>query len=271
MPGDYNGARAPAGRILLLSLLVIVVSACGTTGTTNRFVVDLDLGKNVSFVSEVRVASAAVDANAAAFMAVGQTRPWGRFDVDDLANVEHSLRDTVAAHGPKAGGTLKSRLDIHFVVRRYAVAVSNTGGAVLAIVAWAVTSPDGKVIFQEQFYASGSLYLVGTIGGLKDSVNSDIVRRIARKSVSLAAEGLQPDSRSPQMDKTAATFEEAARRLPKTMVFMGDAGLMASSITALTIIGAAIPRDVKSIRWESVRSSNEFDWDGYLQRVYAQE
>lgn len=262
-----------AGRALFLTLLAVAVSACGTTGTTSRFVADLDLGKDVSFVSEVRVASAAMDSNAAAFTVVGPTRPWGRFNVDDLANLEHSLRDTVAAHAPKTGSHLKARLDVHFVVRRYAVAVSNTGGAVLAIVAWAATTPDGKMVFQEQFYASGAVYLVGTIGGLKDSVNLDIVRRIARTSMSFATEGrLQADKRPPQIDKTAATIEEATRRLPRTMVFLGDAGLMANPVSAaLTVIGALVPRDVKTMQWDATGLSSEFDWNGYLQRVYAQE
>jgi hypothetical protein len=141
----------------------------------------LDLPKGQKADSDIRIASAAMDENAAHLTAVSE-RQWGQFGPNDLRSLERSLRDTIAPHLPTTSHSTESRLDIHLVIRRYVVGVSNTGGAVLACVAWAATA-NRTVIYEEQFYASDAGYLIGTIGGLKDAVHEAIVRRIATISL----------------------------------------------------------------------------------------
>ncbi|HSB80814.1 MAG TPA: hypothetical protein VLM91_18690, partial [Candidatus Methylomirabilis sp.] len=157
----------PTGLVLLGCA---TLSACGIAGGTSRFVLPLDLGQLPNGSSEIRVASAGMDANPAYLTAVNVFR-WGKFEAADLRNLEESLRGTLMRNLPTTSRPPESRLDIHLVVRRYVVSVSNTAGAVLACVAWAATSAQGTLLFEEQFYASHVVYFVGTIGLLKDEVH----------------------------------------------------------------------------------------------------
>src|SRR5215470_1895921 len=136
-------------------LVCAVLSACGTTGETSRFALSLDVPKQPKPQSEVHVASVAMEPDAASLTNVN-VQPWGKFNTDDLKNIEDSLKDTLKPYVQT--GPDESKLDIHMVVRRYAVGTSNTAGAVLACVAWAATSPKGDVVYEEQFYASRAGY-----------------------------------------------------------------------------------------------------------------
>ena len=261
-------------RLLLTALGLLVcagLSGCGTTGTTTRFVLDLEPSKSAQVVAEIRVASVAVDSNVAQFKAVKGVQPWGKFGTDDLRNIEQSLRDTIKAQLPATFRSTESRLDVHLVVRRYFVSVSNTGGAVLVNVAWAATDSQGKLIYQEQFYASDAVYLIGTIGRLKDSIHKAIIRRIATTSVALATSPGAASARPITFEYTSTTFEEAATRLPKTMVQMGNPYMMAFPHPAVMVIGALRPHDIATVQWDVAKPSEDFDWQGYLAKLYASQ
>ena len=181
-------------QLLLMTLVFVVCGlllGCGTTGKTSRFVLTLEPNESEQIFSEIRIAAAARERDAARFNAVN-VRPWGKFDTADLRNIEQSLRDTIASLPPAAFPQPTSRLDIHLMIRRYFVSVSNTGGAVLICVAWAATNSKGEMIYHEQFYASKAGYLIGTIGLLKDSVHKAIVRRIATTSVAKVRGKIDP-------------------------------------------------------------------------------
>jgi len=129
------------------------LSACGTTGSTTRFVLPLDLPARPKVAAFVQVASAAMEADAA-YLNPLNVQPWGQFGPEDLKNIEQSLQDTIVPHLAPASPAAHSGMDLHVVVRRYVVSTSNTAGAVLACVAWAATSPQGSLIYEEQFYAA---------------------------------------------------------------------------------------------------------------------
>jgi hypothetical protein len=169
-----------------MMLVCAGLSACGSTGKTLPFVLTLNLPGDQKAVSDIRVASAAMDPGAAILNTVN-VRPWGKFEPDDLRNIEQSLRDTITPHLPATIHSTGPRLDVHLMIRRYMVSLSNTCGAVLACVSWAATESDGKLIYNEQFYAPGEVYFIGTIGLLKDAVHKAIVHRIATASLALAA------------------------------------------------------------------------------------
>lgn len=249
--------------IALTLLLCAGLSACGTTGTTFPFVLSLDLSKGQQPVRDIRVESARMAPDAATLHAVA-VRAWGKFEPQDLTNIEYSLRHTIAPHIPVAVRSTQPTLDVHLMIRRFAVSVSNTGGAVLASVTWALAKSDGELIYQEQFFASDSMHLIGTIGGLKDSVHKATVRRIATTALMLAAEKVQPMT----FDNTYATHEEAAARLPQTMVSMGAPPVMAFPHLAVGMVGALTPSGVSNPQWAATKPSQDFDWRGYLQEYY---
>ncbi len=254
-------------RSTLLTALVLsacaTLSACGITGGTSRFVVPLGLSQPPIVTSEIRVASAGMDVNPAYLNAVAVFR-WGKFDADDLRNLEVSLRDTITQHLPRPSRLTESRLDIHLVIRRYVVSVSNTAGAVLACVAWAATDSQGTLIFEEQFYASDVVYVVGTIGLLKDSVHEAIVRRIATTSLALASDPSAASLEPLTFEKTSTSLDEAASRLPRTMVSMG-----VPMPSPIALVGLLIPSGISTVQWEVAKQSENFDWKGYLAKLYT--
>jgi len=254
---------------LKTSLLIGItawLSACGTTGATQSFVLNLDLNQGSQIVSDVRVASVATDTNEAYLNAIN-VQPWGKFDSDDLQKIDQSLRDTFAQNLPKASPNFKSKLNIHLFIRRYVVSTSNTGGGVLATVAWAVTNSQGKLIFDEQFYAWGSGYLVTTVGAIKTSVHRNMVRRIATITMALASDLAGADFPPATFDNTSTSLEEAISRLPQTLVSMGNPVLVSFPNSTVSTIGYLTPSGILNVQWEVVKASENFDWQGYLENI----
>jgi hypothetical protein len=254
-------------RLVWPALLVCtLLSACGTTGRTTPYVVvPLHPLKHQKVISEVHVAPAAMEPGAGVLHAVS-VQAWGAFSPDDLRNIEQSVRDTISPHLPAASASADSRVNVYLVVRRYVVRTSNTAGAVLACVAWAATDAKGTVIFQEQFYASAAGYLVTTIGLIKDSVHIAIVRRIASTALALASD--PPTLPDPETFKnTSTSLDEAAARLPRTLVSLGDPSLAAFPAPIVSAVGILTPSGVSQIQWKTAQPSGDFDWDGYLRRL----
>ena len=90
-------AQRRLGLISLMLVACAALPACGTTGGTSRFALPLEVPQSPQGIDAVRVASAAMDENAAYLNAVN-VRPWGKFGPHDLSNIEDSLRDTLAPH-----------------------------------------------------------------------------------------------------------------------------------------------------------------------------
>ena len=177
--------------LVLASVVALLLAGCGTTGTTSRFTLALDPVTPAQAHTSIRVAPATMAPDAPRLY-VANVYEWGRFDTEDLVNLEQSLAVTITAHRSERPGATNAELTIHLRVRRYLVGLSNTAGAVLACVAWAAVNAAGQIVFEEQFYAPGAGAYVGTIGGLKDAVHKAIVRRVATTSLYLAADLLPP-------------------------------------------------------------------------------
>lgn len=267
--------RQPALNTAIVLLGCVALSACGTTGTTTQFELPMDLSQSTQVTSEIRIVSAAMDDDAAHLIAV-KVRPWGKFGPDDLRNLDQSLRDTIKQYLPATSRSNESRLDIHLVIRRYIVSTSNTGGAVLACVAWAATSPQGTLIFEEQFYASEAGYVVTTIGLIKDSVHKSIVRRIATTAIAIAAGPEAASHRPTTFENTSTSLDEAASRLPSEMVSMGHPSVMVWTgipspipIPVIIAIGLLTPSGVSTVQWKTAQPQENFDWQGYLGKLYT--
>jgi len=245
-------------------LLSTALSACGTTGDTSRFALQLDVPTKPKPPSEVHVASVAMEPDAATLINV-QTFAWGKLDEDDLKHIEDSLKYTLAPYIPKP--PIDSRVNVHMVIRRYIVGTSNNAGAALACVAWAATDSNGQMVYEEQFYASAVTYLIGTVGLLKDSVHRAIVRRIAVTSLELALHpGGQP--RPTKFPQTSTSLEEAAAPLPTTLVSLGNPVMAASSSHVVSAVGLLTPSGIQAVEWHVAEPSEQFDWEGYLRNIY---
>lgn len=251
-------------RALMVVVISVTLSACGIAGGTSRFVVPLDLSQQPRLTAEIRVASAGMDVDPAYLNAVG-VFPWGKFDADDLRNIEVSLRDTIARSRPTPSPRTDARLELHLVIRRYVVSASNTSGAVLACVAWAATTPQGTLIFEEQFYASHVVYIIGTLGLIKDEVHRAIVGRIATTAMALAADPAVANLTPIPFDNTSTSLDGAAARLPWTMVSMG----VPLGPGPIGLVGILIPSGMMTVQWDVANPSDKFDWAGYLQEVYT--
>jgi hypothetical protein len=254
--------------ISLMLLICVVLPACGTTGKTSPFVLTLSLPQGQNIVSNIRIASVAMVSDAAILNAVGNVQPWGKFEPDDLRNIEQSMRDTIRLQFSAMISSTGHMLDVHLIIRHYMVSVSNTGGAVLACVTWAATESDGKLIYHEQFYASEAAYLFGTIGLLKESVHKAIVRRIATISFALASSSIAENARPTTFDNTYASLEEATSQLPQYMVSMGSPLLLPFPDVAISAVGLLIPSGISTVQWNVTKPSQDFDWQGYLEKLY---
>ena len=76
-----------------------------------------------------------------------------------------------------------------------------------ACAVWCATRPDGGILFQETFYATGQAYLVGTVGGVKNDVQGRIVKRIAQAAVDLSR------TSTPRGDAIEDTFSEFEKEI----------------------------------------------------------
>lgn len=247
----------------LAVLALPLLAGCGTTGATSKVTVALDPAVPTVATAAVRVAPVTMAADAPRVYAIG-TRDWGRLDADDLANLQQSLATTIATRQSSTVAVQGAPVDIHVHVRRYLVAHSNTRAGVLACVAWAAAASSGQIVFQEQFYAPGSLAYVGTIGGLKDAVHRSIVQRIATMSLYLAAGPAIAGSQPTEFPGTYSTLDEAMEVTPAELVSLGNPGAMAHPNPSVAVGGLFAVSAAGAPPWEAARPPADFDWTAFL-------
>lgn len=154
----------------------------------------------------VTIASVEMEPGAAKLINVG-TYPVGKYKSHDLRVLKQMLKKTV----PVLGDTDQS-FHIHVIVRSFLITHDNTKGAGLACVAWALTSPDGQLLFDEQFYVSRRSPPL-SIAGIKNRMHVAITKRIHQRAQDSASE--RP--LSPPPEDTYGGFERAASRVPNDM------------------------------------------------------
>jgi hypothetical protein len=136
-----------------------------------------------------------------------------KFNEKDQAVLDESLRGTIARlNGPKASG-LKPEIRVRAVVHKYLMVITGREPAVMACVGWAAMDETDHIRFQEQFYAATTGSAFGTIGGAKNAVNRNIIRRIGEKSAALA--GLTLAASSDSNKGTFDTYADAYQAGPK--------------------------------------------------------
>ena len=213
-------------NFVLLILAGTLLSACGIMGNTTRSVVQIENQPATGQFRPISVGTVAREDEGNRLLNV-RVFAWGKFSDDDQSNIEASLADTLHAATHRIGQPSGDPIKVHVLIRKYFVASSNNGGAIFAGVDWALTATNNQLMFQDAFYATRECHFpqLCTLGGLKDAVNSAIIRRIAQKAITFATGG-HPESVSNV--GTYSTFESAAATMPTTIKSSGAVYLSGS-------------------------------------------
>lgn len=165
--------------LLSIGLLSLVAFGCGPRAKP----VALD----VPAEHPIHVAPAELEPGAGQVTAIDA--PWGggrhRYDNDDLAVFQQMLDQT----NPMPGGP-ESSLQIHVLVRRFLLAYHQSEVAGIACVAWALTNPQGQLVFDETIYASAYTANKG-LNGVRNPIHQGLTKRVHTAAQTVAS-GLPP-------------------------------------------------------------------------------
>ena len=145
---------------------------------------------------------------------------------------------------------------VHVVVRRVLIATSNNTGLACACVAWAIESPDGKLIFHEQFYAWDLERFVGSVAGVKNGMHAAIIRRVLESAMHVA----MGDGPAPEPARTSTDFEAVARMLPSSLTSSSPLLFHGGGYTLFIPLAT---QGASEVGW--VRKPDYVDWPAYLQ------
>lgn len=194
-------------RALGLLLLLLLAPACGITGSTSTFVVDV---RAPNATGPIAVKSVELEPDQSKLVNVG-TYAWGKYGAGDLDVLTRSMKQSAASlAGP-------SPLEVHVVLRRFLVATGGSDGIAIACVSWALAMPDGQLVFHEQFYASRHVNTFGTVGGIKDTVHEAIARRVLGRAAAIASAPGTSGYERVRPEHTFDTYEESLKGLPSTL------------------------------------------------------
>ena len=244
MPAPMRSALLPA-----LFAASLALTGCGLTGATSV----VEPSFPVAPVAGARLAAdaLAMDPGSAKLTAIG-AYAWGKFTDADRATLDESLQRMVQRLNT-ARPTQGATSTIHVMLRSYQVAVSNTAGTALACVAWAMTDERGEILHHEQFYATKSTVLSGTVGGLKERVNEALLERIGRNAAHLASG--RRDGLPIAVADTHLSFAEVRGALPERLQAVGMA--FTGPVTILWTHSGGVS-------WDFSRHPEGVDWPAYL-------
>jgi hypothetical protein len=240
-------------KLITVSCVVLAMmsTACGLTGNTSKFVVDV---RSAQAKGPVTISTIELEPNQSRLVNVG-TYAWGKYGSDDLDTLTRSMNESAAnLRGP-------SPYAIHVVLRRFLVATGGSDGIALACVSWALTSPDGQLAYHEQFYASRHVNTFGTVGGIKDTVHEAIARRVLGRSSAIAAAPGTNAFESVRPDHSFDSFEEAIRDLPPTLTATSVKLVQLGNGYHQIVLGRGATQSA-DLSW--VRQPEHLDWPSRL-------
>ena len=236
-----------AHTLYVIVLCGLVAGCAGAYGATDLFVLSIEQSSTISTNKRVEFGSFAVASDANTIFTAGAMQPHGAFNEKDEEIFKRSLKDTLNTVRWPADEEAKSVWIVHVLLRRQILAFDGKSVSLLAVVSWCLASRSGKIVYQEQFYAADSGVLVFTIGGIKNSVNQAIVRRITETSLLLSSSN--SNSKSFPLENTYDSIEKAASVLHKQInqprFFRAD--------------------DVKTIPWETLDVKEPVNWENRIQ------
>lgn len=213
--GRRTSAIRTATLLVLLCASLWALTGCGLAGGTS--VVEPSFPVPPGPGAHLAADGLVMEPASARLTAIG-AYAWGKFDEDDRATLEEGLRRMVRRINEARPSTQPGHT-VHVVLRSYQVAVSNTSGTALACVAWAMSGPDGALLYHEQFYATKSATMSSTVGGLKEDVNEALLRRIGLTSAHLASG--RHDGLPLRSEDTYLSFDEVRSELPDRLQSVG--------------------------------------------------
>lgn len=238
-------------RAVLCLLFSLVVTGCGVTGNTSRFVVDVRSEVSKGPISVTRID---LEPDQSRLVNVG-TYAWGKYDAADLENLTQSMKESAkSVAGPSAFG-------VHVVVRRFLVATGGSDGIAIACVAWALTSPEGKIAYHEQFYASRHVNTFGTVGGIKDTVHEAISKRVLGRAAAIAAQPGTNVFESVKPVNAFDTYEEAVAGLPASLTAASLTIVQLGNGYSYMVIGKGAT-ETAGLAW--VQKADHLDWNARL-------
>ena len=243
--------------LCLLVALCVAIAGCGTTGATKTFVLPVDSAATSSLEHPLKLGSFAVAEDANFVIAAG-TIAWGTFDEADQHKLESSVQATLDTIDWQFADEATPIWEIHVFLRRHVIAHDNNSAGLLVCVSWALVSASGAVVYEEQFYAANSVVLVGTLGGVKNSVNRAVARRIIESSLRLASS--EPLS-SIRVEDTYDTIAEAANTLPAQYQSLPVVQFHRLDDEIL-VPSVARPQDetIKTVDWEALDATEPVNW-----------
>lgn len=260
--------RCPPMRLSIICLLqvcIVLSPGCGTFGKTSTFVVHVDPSIAEEVGRRIEVGRLLVERDANVLVTAG-TVVAGEFDEEDKIKLAMSLRDSFDAIEYSETVRMLPPWTMDVMVRRHILGHDNVSAGLVTCIAWRLRTGDGRVVYEDEFYGASSARYVGTIGGVKNSVNRAVVERLIQSALLVGA-GKPPASIS--VNRTFDTFSEATesvpagyQSLPVIVVNNSTASVLGADIS---INNASIvqPRDSgpRTIRWEELEPEGPVAWD----------
>jgi hypothetical protein len=135
------------------------------------------------------------------------------------------------------------------LIRKYVIGVSDNQAVVWARVDWCAADEAKQVLFSEAFYATATVHLIGSLGGVKDRVNQAAVKRIAQNALMLAANAKPAEG---PVAGTYLDFDAATASIPNMLETWGLPFFMqvAPQMTLLNGPKAKSAADTEPINWQ---------------------
>lgn len=222
----WSRGRQPPCTLILSVLVATISLACAARPKT----VTLD----VLAEHPVTIASVQMEPGASKLVNVGSYKV-GKYKSKDLRALEKTLERSTPVRGSS-----ETAFRAHVLLRSILIAHSNEKAAGIGCVAWALVSPEGELVFDEQFYVARDSPPL-SIGGIKNRLHKAIAKRVHHRAQDVASD--RPLSSPPE--DTYDDFGRAASRVPNQLK---------SDIP--TIFGGRDQWGYKTGLWKTVRGAS---------------
>ncbi|QWV93611.1 hypothetical protein KP004_21045 [Geomonas oryzisoli] len=198
------GITALFASSLLVSCLLL---SCAYPGTTSRTGITLRQPPQSTPLRPITVRQVQLNYSGVRLIDLGLF-PNSVFNAVDKSNFDASLKSTLKA-ATKWHEQVGDEIRVYVVIQRHVIGWYGEGNAALAAFAWCAADPAGKILFQEQFYATTRCTSLCNTGVMKDEINHAAIRRIAAKTLRLASGVGESESGSSAAPGTYDTVEGA--------------------------------------------------------------
>lgn len=250
--------------ICLTQICLVFLIGCGTFGKTSVFVVHVDPSVISGAKHRIQIGRVLVASDANVLVAAG-TMFVGKFDEEDRLKFASSLQKSLDGLKYPATVAASPPWTIDVVLRKHILGHDNVSAGLVTCIAWRLTSDDGQVVFEDEFYGASSARVVGTIGGVKNAVNRAVAKRLIESAL-LVGSGMSIEPVT--VDRTFETFSEATSQVPDNYQSLP---IIVVNHSSASIFGAGFSSDnvlivqpqdpsPKSIHWSELEPKGPVLW-----------